>query len=98
MDIDKDFIGENVMSGTRKIIEKQQVAIQQNQTHQKILKVEKYPNHHWDKWNQKKLKITVPSSKRDETSMSDLSKHSHKTDSIPRKKIKNNTWTFSQSS
>ena len=32
------------------------------------------------------MKITVPSSKRDETSMSDLSKHSHETDSIPRKK------------
>ena len=31
------------------------------------------------------MKITVPSSKRDKTSMSDLAKHSHKTDSIPRK-------------
>ena len=33
----------------------------------------------------KNLKITVPSSKRDETSMSVLSKKSHETDSIPRK-------------
>ena len=32
------------------------------------------------------MKITVPSSKRDETSMSDLSKHSHETDSVPREK------------
>ena len=44
----------------------------------------------------KTVKITVPSSKRDETSMSDLSKHSHDTDSVPRKKIKNNTWTSIQ--
>ena len=34
----------------------------------------------------KNVKITVPSSKRDETSMSDLSKHSHETDCVPRKK------------
>ena len=66
--------------------EKLEVAIQQNQTHQRILKVKKDLNHHWDKWIQKNVKIIVPSSKRDETSMSDLSKHSHKTDSIPRKK------------
>ena len=46
----------------------------------------------------KNVKLTVPSSKRDKTSMSDLSKHSHKTDSVPRKKIKNNTWTSSQRS
>ena len=36
----------------------------------------------------KNVKITVPSSKRDKTSLFDLSKHSHKTDSIPRKKSK----------
>ena len=34
----------------------------------------------------KNVKMIVPSSKRDKTSMSDLSKHSHETDSVPRKK------------
>ena len=34
----------------------------------------------------KNVKITVPSSKRDKTSMSDLSKHYHETDCVPRKK------------
>ena len=47
----------------------------------------------------KNVKITSPSSKIDKSSMSSMSKHSHETDSIPReKKIKDNTWTFSQSS
>ena len=34
------------------------------------------------------MKITLPSSKIDERSLSSTSKHSHKTDSIPGKKIK----------
>ena len=32
------------------------------------------------------MKITLPSSKIDEISMSSMSKHSHETDSIPRRK------------
>ena len=39
-----------------------------------------------DQVGPKNVKITVPYSKRDETSMSDLSKHYHETDSVPRKK------------
>ena len=62
------------------------MAIQQNQTHQRILKVKKSESS-LGQVDQKNVKITVPSSKRDKTSMSDLSKHSHETDSIPRKKI-----------
>ena len=46
----------------------------------------------------KNVKIAVPSSKKDEKGMSDLSNHSHETDSVPRKKTKNNTWTSIQRS
>ena len=37
------------------------------------------------------MKITLPPSKIDERSLSSMSKHSHKTDSIPRKKKKSRT-------
>ena len=39
MDINKDIIEENAMSEKLKSTEKQEVAIQQIQTHQRILKV-----------------------------------------------------------
>ena len=90
MDIGNDFIEENAMSRKLKLQRKQEVAIQQNQTHQRILKVKKSESS-LGQVDPKNVKITVPSSKRDKTSMSDLSKHSHETDSIPRKKPKNNT-------
>ena len=46
----------------------------------------------------KNVKITVPSSERDGSSLSSMSKHFHDTYSVPRKKIKNNTWTSIQRS
>ena len=45
------------------------------------------------KVNPKNVKITVPSKERDSSSMSSMSKHSHETDSVPRKKNQNNSWT-----
>ena len=53
MDINKGFTEEMAMSGKLKMTEKQEVAVQHNQTHQRILKVKKDLNHHWDKWIQK---------------------------------------------
>ena len=50
------------------------------------------------KVNPKNVKITVLSSERDSSSMSSMSKHSQDTYSVPRKKIKNNTWTSIQRS
>ena len=41
-----------------------------------------------EKMNPKNVKITVPSTERDSSSMSSMSKHSHETDSVPRKKSK----------
>ena len=39
------------------------------------------------KLNPKNVKITVPSTERDSSSVSSMSKHSHETDSVPSKKI-----------
>ena len=52
-----------------------------------------------DKVDPKNMKITLPSSKIGKLSLSNMSKHSQETDSILKgKKIKDNTWTYSQSS
>ena len=50
------------------------------------------------KVNPNNVKITVPSTERYSSSMSSMSKHSQDTYSVPRKKIKNNTWTSIQRS
>ena len=51
------------------------------------------------KVNPKNVKITVPSTERDSSIMSSMSKHSQDTFSVPRKKNqKNNTWTSIQRS
>ena len=52
----------------------------------------------FDKDDPKDMKITLPSSKSDDRSLLSMSKYSHKTDKIPRRKNKDNTRTFSQSS
>ena len=46
----------------------------------------------------KNVKLTVPSSERESSIMSSMSKHSQDTYSVPRKKIKNNTWNSIQRS
>ena len=53
MNIDKDIIEENAMSGELNITDKQEVEIQQIQTHQRNLKVKKNLIHHWIKLIQK---------------------------------------------
>ena len=50
------------------------------------------------KVNPKNVEIKVPSTERDSSSMSSMSKHSQDTYSVPKKKIKNNTWTSIQRS
>ena len=61
------------------------MAIQQIQTHQINLKV-KISESSLDKVDPKYMKITLPSSKSDDHSLSSMSKYSHKTDRIPRRK------------
>ena len=59
------------------------MVIQQIQNHQRNLKVKKRSESSLDKVDPKNMKITLPSSKIDERSLSSMSKNSHETDSIP---------------
>ena len=95
MDINKGFIEDKVMSKKLKITEKIGGGDTTESDSPENSKSKKISKSLLGQVDPKNVKITVPSSKRDETSMSDLSKHSHKIDSIPRKKQKY-TWTFSQ--
>ena len=98
MDINKGFTEEKAMSGKLKITEKIGGGSATESDSPENSKSKNISESSMGQVDPKNVKIIVPSSKRDKTSMSDLSKDSHETDSIPRKKIKNNTWTFSQSS
>ena len=98
MDINKGFTEEKAMSGKLKITEKIGGGSTTESDSPENSKSKKRSESSMGQVDPKNMKITVPSSKIDETSLSDLSKHSHETDSIPRKKIKNNTWTYIQRS
>ena len=98
MDIVKDIIEEDAMSGKLKITEKTKDGDTTDIDSPEKSKGKKRSESSLDKFDPKNMKITLPSSKIDERSLSSMSKHSHKTDSIPREKNKDNTRTFSQSS
>ena len=53
MDIDKDFIEENAMSGKLKITEKKGGGDKTDTDSPEHSKSKKDLNHHWDKWIQK---------------------------------------------
>ena len=91
MDINKGFIEEKAMSGKLKITEKIGGGDTTESDSSESSKSKKTSESSLGQVDPKNVKITVLSSKRDETSMSDLSKNSHDSNSIPRKKIKNNT-------
>ena len=97
MNIDKDIIEENAMSGILKITEKIGGGNTTDTDSPEKSKSKNISESSLDQVDSKNVKITLPLSEIDESSMSSMSKHSHKTDSIPRKKKpKDNTWTFSQ--
>ena len=98
MDINKGFTEEIEMSGKLKMTEKIGGGSTTESDSPDNSKSKKISESSLYQVGPKNVKITVPSSKRDETSMSDFSKHSHETYSVHRKKIKNNTWTSSQRS
>ena len=91
MDIIKDNTKEKAMSGIEGGSTTESEATENS-------KIKKKCESSMAKVNPKNVKITVPSTERDSSSMSSMSKHSHETDSVPRKKIKNNTWTSIQRS
>ena len=98
MDIVKDIIEEDAMSGKLKITENTKGGDTTDTDSPEKSKGKKRSESSLDKVYPKDMKITLPSSKNDDSSLSSMSKHSHEIDSIPRKKIKNDTRTLSQSS
>ena len=86
MNIDKYIIEENAMSGKLKITEKTGGGNTTDTESPKKSKSKKRSESSLDQVDPKNVKITLPLSKIDESSMSSMSKHSHKTDSIPRKR------------
>ena len=86
MDIVKEIIEENAMSGKLKITEKTGGGDTTDTDSPEKSKSKKRSESSWDKVDPKNMKITLSLSKIDELSISSMSKHSQKTDSIPRKK------------
>ena len=85
MDIVEEIIEENAMSGKLKITENTKGGDTTDTDSPEISKSKKRPESSVDKVDPKNMKITLPSSKIDERSLSSMSKHPHETDSIPRK-------------
>ena len=98
MDINEDITKEKAMSGKLKMTDKIGGGSTTESDSTENSKSKKRCESSMGKVNPKNDKIKVPSSERDDRSMSSMSKNSHDTYSVPRKKIKNNTWTSSQRS
>ena len=98
MEINEDITKEKAMSRKLQMTNKIEGGSETESDSTENSKNKKRCESSMGKVNPKNVKITVPSSVRDDRSMSSLSKHSHYTYSVPRKKIKNNTWTSIQRS
>ena len=98
MDIIEDITKEKAMSGKLQMTDKIEGGSETESDSTENSKSKKRCESSMGKVNPKNVKITVPSSERDGSSLSSMSKHSHDTYSVPRKKIKNNTWTSIQRS
>ena len=96
MDIIEDITKEKAMSGKLQMTDKIECGSTTESDATEISKSKKRCELSIGKVNPKNVKITVPSSERDSSSMSSMSKHSQDTYSVPRKKIENNTWTSIQ--
>ena len=86
MDIVEEIIEEEAMSGKLKITENTKGGNTTDTDSPEKSKSKKRSESSLDKVDSKNMKITLPSSKIDQLSLSSMSKHSHKTDSIPREK------------
>ena len=96
MDINEDITKEKAMSGKLQMTNKIEGGSEIESDATENSKSKKRCESSMGKVNPNNVKITVPSSERDGSSMSSMSKHSQDTYSVPRKKIKNNTWTSIQ--
>ena len=98
MDINEDITKEKAMSGKLQMTNKIEGGSTTESDATENSKSKKRCESSMGKVNPKNVKITLPSSERDGSSMSSMTKHSQDTYSVPRKKIKNNTWTSIQRS
>ena len=98
MDINEDITKEKAMIGKLQMTDKIEGGSETESDSTENSRIKNICESSMGKVNPKNVKITVPSSVRDDTSMSSLSKHSHDTYSVPFKKIKHNTWTSIQRS
>ena len=86
MDIVKEIIAEEEMSGKLKITEKTKGGDTTDTDSPEKSKSKKISESSLDKVDLKDMKITLPSSKNDDRSLSSMSKYSHETDRIPWRK------------
>ena len=98
MDITEEIREEEAMSGKLKITENKIGGDTTDTEKSEKSKSKKISESLLDKDDPKGMKITLPSSKSDDHSLSSMSKFSHEKDKIPGEKNKDNTRTFSQSS
>ena len=86
MDINEGITEEIAMSGKLKMTDKIGGGSTTESDSTENSKSKKRSESSMGKVDPKNVKITVPSLERDKTSLSSISKHSHTTDSVPRKK------------
>ena len=86
MDITEEIIEEEAMSGKLKITENKKGGDTTDTDSPEKSKSKKRSESWLDKDDPKYMKITLPSSKSDDRSLSSMSKYSHETDKIPRRK------------
>ena len=98
MDITEEIREEEAMSGKLKITENKKGGDTIDTEKSEKSKSKKRSEPSLDKLNPKDMKITLPSSKSDDHSLSSMSKFSHEYEKIPRKKKnKDNNRTISHS-
>ena len=86
MDINEDITKEKAMSGKLQMTDKIEDGSETESESTENSKSKNICESSMGKVNPKNVKIIVPSLARDDRSMSSLSKHSHDTYSVPRKK------------
>ena len=86
MDIVEEIIEEEAMSGKLKTTENTRGGDTKDTDSPEKSKRKKRSESSLDKVDPKDMKITLPSSKSDDRSLSSMSRYSHETDKIPRRK------------
>ena len=96
MDIIEGITEEIAMNGNLKMTDKIRGGSTTESDSTESSKIKRRCESSMGKVDPKNVKTTVPSSERDGSSLSSMSKHSHNTDSVPGEKGEKNTWTSIQ--